>query len=218
MAFTTPYTFTALETLTAAKMNAIQANITAIWVGTTAGDMDYYTSSSAKSRVAIGGAGALMKSTGSAPSWLAKGTAFQELRMNSGATSPEWANPKNLHATAWTIYNTDTNTASPSYIDVTSATVNITTSVTCDIIAFFQGEFANLSAGVETHVRGVIGATTDTATQTPHTSQGYFVPFMYMFRVAGIAAATTTCKLQYVATGSTAYIRGGYIFVAAIHV
>lgn len=69
MAFSTPYTFTALELLTAAKMNAIQTNINAIWVGTTAGDTDYYTSSTTKSRVAIGTAYYTYRSTGSAPSW-----------------------------------------------------------------------------------------------------------------------------------------------------
>lgn len=40
--------------------------------GTTAGDIDYYTSSTAKARVAIG-------------------TAGQVLRVNSGGTAPEWA-------------------------------------------------------------------------------------------------------------------------------
>lgn len=69
MAYATPYVFTALELLTAAKMNAIQDNISAIWVGTTAGDMDFYVSASAKSRLAIGTAGKILMSTGSAPSW-----------------------------------------------------------------------------------------------------------------------------------------------------
>jgi hypothetical protein len=40
--------------------------------GTTAGDIDYYTSSTAKARVAIG-------------------TAGQVLKVNSGGTAPEWA-------------------------------------------------------------------------------------------------------------------------------
>jgi hypothetical protein len=42
--------------------------------GTTAGDIDYYTSGTAKARVAIG-------------------TAGQVLQVNSGATAPEWATP-----------------------------------------------------------------------------------------------------------------------------
>jgi len=42
--------------------------------GTTAGDLDYYTSSTAKARLGIG-------------------TAGQVLRVNSGATAPEWVTP-----------------------------------------------------------------------------------------------------------------------------
>jgi hypothetical protein len=42
--------------------------------GTTAGDIDYYTSSTAKARIAIG-------------------TAGQVLQVNAGATAPEWATP-----------------------------------------------------------------------------------------------------------------------------
>ena len=42
--------------------------------GTTAGDIDYYTSSTAKARIAIG-------------------TAGQVLQVNAGATAPEWAAP-----------------------------------------------------------------------------------------------------------------------------
>ena len=71
MAFATPYVFTALELLTAAKMNAIQDNISALWVGTTAGDMDYYVSSTAKQRLAIGASGYYLTSTGTAPAWSA---------------------------------------------------------------------------------------------------------------------------------------------------
>lgn len=82
MAYTAPYTFTALELLTAAKMNAIQDNITALWVGTTAGDMDYYVSATAKSRLAIGTAGKVLMSTGSAPSWQT-GTRWIPTQLNS---------------------------------------------------------------------------------------------------------------------------------------
>jgi hypothetical protein len=42
--------------------------------GTTAGDLDYYTSGTAKARIPIG-------------------TAGQVLQVNSGATAPEWAAP-----------------------------------------------------------------------------------------------------------------------------
>lgn len=82
MAYTTPYVFTALELLTAAKMNAIQDNISAIWVGTTAGDQDYYVSASAKQRVVIGTAGQIWMSNGSAPGWVS-GERYIPVYLNS---------------------------------------------------------------------------------------------------------------------------------------
>lgn len=80
MAYSTPYTFTALELLTAAKMNAIQTNISAIWTGTTAGDLDYYTSSTAKTRLAIGS------------------TAGDMLYTNTARTAPAWATGRRFFA------------------------------------------------------------------------------------------------------------------------
>lgn len=60
------------ELVTVSMMNQqIRDNGNAIWVGTTAGDMDYYTSATTKAR-------------------LPKGIAGQALKMNSGATAPEW--------------------------------------------------------------------------------------------------------------------------------
>lgn len=84
MSFATPYTFVALELLTAAKMNAIQANISAIWVGTTAGDLDYYTSSSAKTRLALGTTGYNLNAGASAPRWV-DGTRYVEMPVNADA-------------------------------------------------------------------------------------------------------------------------------------
>jgi len=53
--------------------------------GTTAGDIDYYTSGTAKARIAIG-------------------TAGQVLQVNSGATAPEWAAPAGGGAN-WSLLN-----------------------------------------------------------------------------------------------------------------
>lgn len=55
----------------ATDWNVIVANFAAIWVGTTNGDMDYYTGSSAKSRLAIGAAGRSLTSIGGVPAWVA---------------------------------------------------------------------------------------------------------------------------------------------------
>lgn len=89
MAFTSPMTAVTGNTFTAAQFNTnVRDNLSAIWVGTTAGDMDYYTGSTAKSRLAIGAAGSLLRSTGSAPAWLAAGSNYQFLQMVSSA--PAW--------------------------------------------------------------------------------------------------------------------------------
>ena len=53
---------------------AVDTQIKDLSPGTTAGDIDYYTTSTAKARVGIG-------------------TAGQVLQVNSGATAPEWATP-----------------------------------------------------------------------------------------------------------------------------
>jgi hypothetical protein len=71
MAYVTPYTFVALQTLTAAQLNAIQTNITALWPYTSAGDISYASAANTLAR-------------------LAKGTAGQVLKMNAGETAPEW--------------------------------------------------------------------------------------------------------------------------------
>lgn len=91
MAFDNSFTAVVGATYTAAQYNTYtKGNFTSIWVGTTAGDIDYYTSSTAKNRVAIGTLGALLKSTGSAPSWLTRGSAYSVLNVNAGGTDIEW--------------------------------------------------------------------------------------------------------------------------------
>jgi hypothetical protein len=61
----------------------VDTTLKALNPGTTAGDIDYYTSGTAKARVAIG-------------------TNGQLLRVNSGATAPEWAFGVNLQLNAQT--------------------------------------------------------------------------------------------------------------------
>lgn len=69
MAYTSGFTAVTGATYTAAQYNTnVRDNFAAVWVGTTAGDQDYYTSSTAKSRLALGAAHAFQKSEGgSAP-------------------------------------------------------------------------------------------------------------------------------------------------------
>ena len=81
--------------------------------GTTAGDIDYYTTSTTKARVGIG-------------------TAGQVLRVNSGATAPEWFTPAGGGKVLQVVYastNTITTIATTSYTD-TTLTATITPSLT----------------------------------------------------------------------------------------
>lgn len=82
MAWTAPRTWVAAETVTAALLNThLRDNLleTAVAKVTTQGDIVYATAANALAR-------------------LAKGTAGQELRMNSGATVLEWFTPPNVRA------------------------------------------------------------------------------------------------------------------------
>jgi hypothetical protein len=82
-----------LETLA----DAIDDTVKDLNPGTTAGDIDYYTSSTAKSRVGIG-------------------TAGQVLTVNSGATAPEWAS---ISGGGMTLLSTTSLPVSGSTLDIT---------------------------------------------------------------------------------------------------
>lgn len=90
MAFDNSFTAVTGATYTAAQYNTYtKGNFASIWVGTNAGDMDYYTSAFTKARLGLGGAGATMYSTGSAPAWLPLGAAKKIL--SSTGSAPAWS-------------------------------------------------------------------------------------------------------------------------------
>ena len=89
MSFDNSYTAVTGATYQASDYNTgTKGNFNAVWVGTTAGDMDYYTSATAKSRLAIGAAGGILTSSGSAPQWTAIGAAGGVL--TSSGSAPQW--------------------------------------------------------------------------------------------------------------------------------
>lgn len=103
MAFDNSYTAVTGATFAASDFNTyVKGNFTEIWKGSAAGDLDYYSSATAKTR-------------------LAKGTAKQALMMNSGATAPEWndifpvgsiymsvvsTNPSSFYGGTWVAFGT----------------------------------------------------------------------------------------------------------------
>lgn len=71
MSFDNTYTAVTGATYQASDYNThTKGNFTAVWVGTTVGDMDYYTSASSKNRIALV-TGGLLFGGAIAPTWLA---------------------------------------------------------------------------------------------------------------------------------------------------
>ena len=168
MAFDNTYTAVTGATYTASDYNTYtKSNFSALWVGSTAGDLDYYSSATAKARLALvtggllyGGAsapawlalvtGGLLYGGASAPTWLAGGTQGKFLGM--GATYPEWASL--LHrrqggsATDWnaagtTVYTPDTQKIQVGVVSVSvatsgSATVTFPVSFTNKPVIYFS--------------------------------------------------------------------------------
>ena len=86
---------------------AVDTQIKDLSPGTTAGDIDYYTTSTAKARVGIG-------------------TAGQVLQVNAGATAPEWATPSASYTLlSTTSMNTGTSTVTVSSISGSYKTLEI---------------------------------------------------------------------------------------------
>ena len=88
MAFSSMTARAASYVVTAANdWNVMVANFDAIWVGTTGGDMDYYSSSTAKTRVPIGAAFTFLRSNGSVPAWLSL------VYRRKGGSATVWSTP-----------------------------------------------------------------------------------------------------------------------------
>jgi hypothetical protein len=71
----------------ATDWNVMIANFAALWVGTTAGDMDYYDSATSKTRIAIGAADTFARSSGSVPAW------GPLVKCRQGGSSTIWTSP-----------------------------------------------------------------------------------------------------------------------------
>jgi hypothetical protein len=92
--------------------SSADTTVKALNPGTTAGDIDYYTTSTAKARVGIG-------------------TAGQVLQVNSGATAPEWATPSSggmtlLSTTSLTGATTTISAISGSYVNLVAFIYGVT--------------------------------------------------------------------------------------------
>jgi len=150
---------------TAANQNTyLKDNFAAVWVGTTAGDIDYYTGAANKARLAasnggvllsgaaapswlgIGAGGGILTENGTIPSWLAIGLQGQSPRANAGATAMEqgfplldWGitTPANWQSTAVAAYQT-----------VPGSTISLTLPVDGVVIAVATGNLWSNTGGL----------------------------------------------------------------------
>lgn len=85
--FTTPKTWSVNELVTAAMFNThMRDNQLAIWVGTTAGDMEYYVNSVRKARIAIGTNGQILQVVSGVPTWV-EGSRYWATQLNDASVA-----------------------------------------------------------------------------------------------------------------------------------
>lgn len=138
MAFDNSYTAVTGATYQASDYNtSTKGNFTAIWVGTTAGDLDYYTSATAKSRLALVTGGVLYGGA-SAPAWLAIGASHTFLRSNG--SSPEYSplvyRRQGGSSTVWSSAGTTTYTPTKAIFQVGSQNITVTSGAGTQAITY----------------------------------------------------------------------------------
>lgn len=124
MSWTSPKTWLAFAQVTAAEFNQqIRDNFNALWNGTTAGDIDYYTSSTAKTRLGIGAAGTILAPSGAAPAWSVLSAVTYPARLYLNAT-------QNISSGATTQIGFQAESYDPSGVATTGASAKYTAPVT----------------------------------------------------------------------------------------
>jgi len=126
MARTEVPTYTTNQLITSSHANTYwRDNINALWPFTTAGDMSYASAADTLARLGIGANGTILKSTGSAPAWLALGDAGRRLKSDGSDASWGYGAPLIAYGIG-TISSTWTSTSTASYQNTTlTVTINL---------------------------------------------------------------------------------------------
>ncbi len=176
MAFSNTYTAVTGGTLSAAQWNTgVRDNLTALWTYTTAGDIEYATSSTALARLGIGDVGQVLRvaSSGVAPEWTA-----------GIVTTDEYAD-----ATGHT-YNSSTERDMPN--SDTAVTVDVTSTVIMMGHVVASTATGNQQINIYPYIDG---AQEGTVSVLGETSSGVrTIPFFA--RATGVSAGTPTLKLR----------------------
>jgi len=198
MALTAFRTWVTGELVTAAMMNQqIRDNGNAIWVGTTAGDMDYYTGATGKARLPIG-------------------TAGQVLKVNSGATAPEWGGAiVDIDMAA----SSGEKSYSTTWEDHPGLTVTLALPCVCTVVmlAIVAGYADTTSVGYSFTVRGMIDGVAD-GTFSPYngsatTKRNEAMP--YIWYAVNVPAGDRIAKIQCAAATVNRYITNGRLIALA---
>lgn len=200
MAYSVHPTVITGQTWTASNQNTfVRDNFAALWPYTAAGDLAYANAPNTLAR-------------------LGKGTAFQVLRMNSGATAPEWATSTGLHTRSQINFNpAGQSTTGTAFVDITGASVNLTLTTACTVLVFAVVTGYHNTAGRSFSVRAVVDGTADPA--AIHIFNGAEVrneALPYIYQVTGIPAGTRNVRMQFSGDASgTAFVERGRLIAIA---
>lgn len=198
MAFTNPVTWVVGQLVTAALMNEqVRDNLIAIWKGTTAGDLDYYTGADAKARLPIGDPG-------------------QVLRVAAGGASPEWGSG----VIAGMVQRTsEFSTASASFVDVTSVSFTLSLPSACTVLVMASGSMRIGVAGNEAHFRAMVDGVGDgsySMVSAYDAGDLGWKPLGYTYLKTGVGAGTRTIKAQLRTSNTDANARLARVTLVAV--
>lgn len=201
MAFDNSYTAVTGGTLSAAEWNThVRDNFTAIFVGTTAGDFDYYTGATAKARLAKPASGiGLLKhaSTDTAPSYFGASSsdAYRLVGINSSGSNYSLfggqVKLENHNDTTGHTYTSSTPRDMPN--SSKSITVEVTSTIKVNGHVMISTSTGNQQFNVYVDIDGNSDASTRSYVAGA-SLPGFPVPFE--FSQSGITAGSKTVKLK----------------------
>jgi len=176
----------------------VKDNINSLNVGTTAGDMVYWTNSSTPTRLAIGTAGQFQKSSGTAPVWAALGMVTAKASMSAASDQ----------------YGYGTNT----WRDVPNSAADITPTQTSTVFvwgAVMNSADASSLTGFRDFQVRIDGV--DVGIKSSETYQtGEVVTTAVMGLATGVTAGAKSIRLREIATAGNYTVSGWQWFAMAI--
>ena len=185
--------------------SSVDTSVKSLNPGTTSGDLDYYTSATAKARIGIGTNGQVLSVSGGVPAWAAA--------------------PSSIPATATATVATAQTTTSTSYTNLTTSGPAVTITTGTKALVIVSANFAPDSQDAKAYMDfDVSGATTRSASDTTslmtygegqaYTGQKYAIPIRAsVANLITLTAGSNTFTAKYRVTGNTGQWSDRTIFV-----